>query len=210
MMGCTNSCSLRRVLISALAFVGAGHASQTLAADVAWVARINGAPMITRAGKTDPLKVGDTVQVGNVIETNDSSKVKILLGDDSLLDVGPKSRVSLDEFLIHSQGRKVRLQVAVGRFKLAVPKFFGGGTDYEVRTPTALAGVRGTVLWGDTDLDAICSLEGTIEVRSLKATGLPARLAAGACVHQMAEGKAAPFKPSAADLAGYLKMVTPE
>ena len=178
--------------------------------DSAWVARINGAPTLTRAQKTTALHRGDPVGVGDVIETDDTSKVKILLADDSILDIGPGTRVSLEKFLVQSRSRTVQLKVLVGKFKLAVAKFFGGPTDYEVRTPTAVAGVRGTTLWGDTQRDVICALDGIVEVRALSGAKEPARLVTGHCVNQMRAGKTAPLIPSAADLAAYLREVTIE
>jgi hypothetical protein len=176
--------------------------------DSAWVARINGAPTLTRAQKTTALHRGDTVGVGDLIETDDKSKVKILLADDSILDIGPGTRVSLEQFLVQPHSRTVQLKVLVGKFKLAIAKFFGGPSDYEVHTPTAVAGVRGTTLWGDTQRDVICALDGTIEVRALAATENAAHVAAGQCVNQMSAGKTAPLVPSAEELAVYLREVT--
>ncbi len=178
------------------------------AADTAWVARINGAPTLSRGEKSVPLQRGDAVAAGDVIQTDAGSKVKLLLADDSILNIGPKSRVTLQELLLQPQSRKVRLQVLAGRFQLAIAKFFGGPSDYEVRIPTAVAGVRGTVLWGDTDLDTICALDGSIEVRALSGSGGPAQVTAGQCVKQMGAGLTASLKPNAATLAAFLKQVT--
>jgi len=179
-------------------------------ADSAVVARINGAPRVERAGQRQPLRPADVVSPGDVIVTDASAKVKLLLADDSVLTVGPDSRVVLDAFVLSADSRSVQLRVLAGRFKIAIARFFGAASQYEVRTPTALAGVRGTVLWGDTTLDAICALDGHIEVRALAGNATPAHLSAGECVNQMAAGKMAPLKPSAADLAAYLKEVTLE
>ena len=154
------------------------------------------------------LKRGSSVFTGDVVETDATSKAKILFADDTVLAIGPKSRVNISDFVLDANGRTVRLRVLAGRFKVAIAKFFGGQTDYEIRTPTAVAGVRGTVLWGDTDLDAICALEGNIEVRPRTGAGAPAQLSAGECVGQMAAGKTTPLKPTAAELAAYLKEVT--
>jgi hypothetical protein len=185
-------------------------ASAARASEAAWVARVNGTPTVQRGGTSAPLQRGDTLQRGDVIDTDERSKVKILFADDSVLDVGPRSHLSVDEFVLDADNRSVRLQVLVGRFKIAIAKFFGAHSDYEIRTATAVAGVRGTVLWGDTDLDTICALEGTITVRSLKTSRTPARVAAGHCVGQMSAGRTTPLKPSAHDLAAYLKEVTLE
>lgn len=178
------------------------------AGDAGLVARVNGAPTVQRAGKTELLKRGTSVFTGDVIETDANSKAKVVLNDDSVLAIGPKSRVDVSDFALDASGRSVRLQVLAGRFKIAIAKFFGGHTDYEIRTPTAVAGVRGTVLWGDTDLDAICALEGNVEVRPRSGAGAPAQLSAGECVSQMASGKTAALKPTAEELAAYLKEVT--
>ena len=140
--------------------VSAAHAD-----DTALVVRVNGAPTVVRAGKSQPLHRGDIVSPGDTVDTDAASKVKILLADDSVLAIGPRSRVTLQDFLLAPRNRTVHLEVLAGRFKIAIAKFFGGTTSYTVRTPTALAGVRGTVLWGDTDLDAICALDGTVDVR---------------------------------------------
>jgi hypothetical protein len=188
--------------------VGVLSACAAHADDTALVVRINGAPTVVRAGKSQPLHRGDIVSPGDTVDTDAASKVKILLADDSVLAIGPRSRVTLQDFLLAPQNRTVHLEVLAGRFKIAIAKFFGGTTSYTVRTPTALAGVRGTVLWGDTDLDAICALEGTVDVRPLKEAATPAQLTTGECVHQMGSGRTAPFAPSQQDLSAYLREVT--
>jgi len=182
-------------------------ATSALAADAGWVARINGAPTVTRGSQTEPLKQGDTVRVGERINTDDASKVKILLADDSVLAIGPRSQVVIDELLLSGDSRTGRLNVLVGRFKIAIAAWLGARSDYEVRTPTAVAGVRGTVLWGDTQLDAICALHGDVEIRSLQGAPL-ADLHTGKCVADMGHGAAVALVPSAEDLAKYLKEVT--
>jgi len=183
-------------------------APPTKAAGPAVVAQINGAPVVTRAGQSTPLQVGGALMIGDVVGTDERSKVRIVFADDSVLAIGPKTQIALDEFVLESTTRKSRLRVLAGRFKIAIAKFIAGSTDYEIRTPTAVAGVRGTILWGDTDLDAICALDGTIEVRTL--SGPAAALSTGQCVHEMKSGTVQPLTPSAADLAAYLKEVTLE
>ncbi len=203
----------RRTLVApsplmALSVLLAVVALPAQAADSAVVVRTNGAPTVERAGKDQPLRPSDTVAPGEVIVTDASSKVKLLLADDSVLAIGPGSRIVLDELQLSAESRATKLRVLAGRFKIAIAKFFGKASAYEIRTPTAVAGVRGTVLWGDTTLDAVCALDGHVEVRALSGNGAPAQLTAGECVNQMADGKTTPLKPSAAELAAYLKEVT--
>lgn len=191
-------------LASVLALATAADAH---AAEAGWVAQINGNPSITRAGKTEMLHRGDTVAIGDLIETDESAKAKLLLADDSVLTLGPRTRVIIDELLLGGEDRKGRIRVLLGRFKVAVAAWLNGPSTFEVATPTAVAGVRGTVLWGDTVLDAICALEGTVEVRTVQGDAT-AKLDAGACVTDMARGETVRMSPSKEDLAKYLKEVT--
>jgi hypothetical protein len=153
--------------------------------------------------------VGAAVGPGDRINTDGHSKIKLLLADDSVLAIGPQSQVTIDELMLRPDSRTGRLRVLVGRFKLAIAEWLGGRSDYEVRMPTAVAGVRGTVLWGDTQLDAICALRGTVEVRTLAGTRV-ATLEPGRCESQMGTGHAKPLTPSREDLDKYLRDVTLE
>ncbi len=70
-----------------------------------------------------------------------------------------------------------------------------------------MAGVRGTVLWGDTEMDTICALDGQIEVHATTSQAA-VTVTAGRCVSRMASGTMVPLQPSAAEIAAYLKAVT--
>ncbi len=185
------------------------HVAAATATDgPASVVQINGAPRVERGGQASDLQVGMTVALDAVVETDAGAKVKLRLADGSILEIGPHSRLTLREFVSEPGSRRARLEVLFGRLRLAITPFVGGPSDYEVRTPTAVAGVRGTVLWGDTDVDAICALEGHVEVRALHGTALPARLETGHCVREMGKGETVPFTPSPQELANFLKQVT--
>ncbi len=183
-------------------------AAATAADGPASVVQINGVPRVQRNGQTSDLQVEMTVALDAVVETDAGAKAKLRLADGSILDIGPQSRLALREFVSEPGSRRARLEVLFGRFRLAITPFVGGRSDYEVRTPTAVAGVRGTVLWGDTDVDAICALEGHVEVRALHGAASAAQLEAGHCVREMGKGKTSPFTPSPQELANFLKQVT--
>lgn len=176
------------------------------AADVAWVAGIRGAPTATRGETVRPLQRGDVIAPGDRIATDASSRIKLLLADDSVLSIGSGTEVVIDELQLGDQ-RRGRLRVLAGRFKLAIAAWFAGPSDYQVELPTAVAGVRGTVLWGDTQLDAVCALQGTVAVHARRGSA-DATLAAGQCVTGMAEGATTPLTPSREQLARYLAEVS--
>jgi hypothetical protein len=188
------------LLASAAAFAG----------DAGLVVKVLGTPQLERDHGTRPLKAQDALVPGDVVVTDRRSRVKILLADDSVLTIGSSSRLVLEELLVTTRARSAALRVLAGRFKLAIAAFFGATSDYRVFTPTAVTGVRGTVLWGDTVLDAICSLDGEVMVRSLATDGEPVRLSGGQCVRGMRGGPPQPFAPTADEIAGYLREVTIE
>jgi hypothetical protein len=174
------------------------------------VVQVNGAPTVKRGDSALVLVAGTPLQLADVIETRAAEKVRLAFTDDSILTVGPKSRVAIDEYARDMHSRTTRLRALAGSFKMAVTKLLAGARgDVEIRTPTAVIGVRGTIVWGDVGLDAVCALDGEVEVRSL-AAGAAAPVARGQCVQAMAKGAPVALVPSAAELSAYLEAVTLE
>lgn len=173
------------------------------------VAELAGEVRVERAGTPYRVRPGSTVKVGDLIRTGETGKVRLLLEDNSVLSVGPRSRIVLEAFtLAIDEGRRAfDLRVLAGRFKIDIGKWFLGATEGRIQTPTAVVGVRGTVVWGDTDLDAVCALEGRIALAPVSKPEAEIELADGRCVSGMANGETNPLSPSAADLAGFLAEV---
>ena len=188
-------------------FLFALSAAPVTPASVAILGGQAGKVLLWRDGKAFRLPVGTPLGESDQIETGPDGKARILFKDDSVLSVGPRSRVVLQSFSAGGAGRDFRLRVLAGRFKIAVAKWFLGPTSGVIETPTSTAGVRGTVVWGDTDLDAVCALEGTVELTP-KGGGKTARLGAGQCAGNMGKGRTDPVKPTEAELRRYLAEVT--
>jgi hypothetical protein len=98
------------------------------------------------SGATRPLVVGDSVYRNDVVRTGTDSVAKLVFLDSTNLAVGPTSRVVLDQFVYvgHVGTQKMAVNLAKGIFR-----FTTGGLDknaYNIETPTAAIGVRGTVL----------------------------------------------------------------
>jgi hypothetical protein len=101
---------------------------------------------VERAGTAKPLAIGDRVFVSDTIITADGT-VGITFADNSMMSLGPNSRLSLDQFafdttthngLFNSSLRKGTLAVKSGQIVRQTPEAM------HVRTPAALLGVRGT------------------------------------------------------------------
>jgi hypothetical protein len=143
---------------------------------------------------------------GDRLETGTPGKMRVRMSDDTVLAIGSNTKLALAELSMDEETRRGRIDVALGRFWMNVTQWTGKGESrFEVATPNAVAGIRGTTLWGDTDVDAICALEGTIEVRSRRNEGIsPATLSAGSCVSRLSEGELAPLTPTSEQLQKFL------
>jgi hypothetical protein len=152
---------------------------------------------------------GFRLTAGDRLETGKPGKMRVRMNDDTVLAIGADTRLALAALAFDEKARRGRIDVAVGRFWMNVTNWTGTGESrYEVATPNAVAGIRGTTLWGDTDVDAICSLEGTVEVRSRRNEGLAAAsLSAGRCVSRLSEGELAPLTPTSEQLQKFLDEV---
>lgn len=102
------------------------------------VVQVNGA-------STAPIDAGEEVVHNEVVRTGRDSAAKLVFRDDTNLAVGPTSTVTLDRFVFSGDGGagKVSVNLVRGAFR-----FTTGGLDkkaYEIKTPVATIGVRGTV-----------------------------------------------------------------
>ena len=91
------------------------------------------------------IDTGEEVFRNEVIRTGVDSATKLVFRDDTNLAMGPGSTVTLDRFVYAGDGGagKVSVNLVRGAFR-----FTTGGLDkksYEIKTPVATIGVRGTV-----------------------------------------------------------------
>lgn len=92
------------------------------------------------------LKTGDRVFQNENIETGADSRSQLLFRDETVLNVGPDSRVTLDRFVYDPARGGSGAAVSVGRGAL---RFISGNMpsqSYEIRTPAGSIGVRGTIV----------------------------------------------------------------
>lgn len=134
--------------------------------------RIGGAVLVEKevhgavSGRSALLKVGDGVYANELITTAAASRANLKFQDRTDLQVGPASRVKLDSYVYSgdSGARSVVFNTTKGLFRfVSAPSGHG---PYQVRTPTATIGVRGTtfgVRVGQGRTDAVL-YSGAIEV----------------------------------------------
>jgi hypothetical protein len=103
--------------------------------------------LVTAADQQDKRRLakGDGVREQELLETQTASQGEFRLADDTKLALGPGARLVLDKFVYdpNTTSKQVLINFAVGAFR-----FISSSKDavgYELKTPTATMGVRGTV-----------------------------------------------------------------
>jgi hypothetical protein len=105
-------------------------------------------------GKKRPLEVGASTSEGDSITTAEDSLLELTLPDRSVIRVAPSSRLLLEKAHFAASGaRTFSARLFVGSVWSKVSSVLGGDTKFEVRTDTAVAGVRGTTFRVDASRD---------------------------------------------------------
>lgn len=172
--------SRRLLTITGLAILGAFAPADAGAqtAPVGVVTTLEGIATLTRVSLPGgvTLKPRDPVYLADRIVTGDRSFARILLGGKALVTVRERSALTITEV-----PGTARIEVASGKIGLAVVKErMRPGESIEIRTPNAVAGIRGTVVIAEvsqatSQLSAssgawtttVTVLRGTIEFRAL-------------------------------------------
>jgi hypothetical protein len=143
---------------------------ETLRAGV--VTTLQGTVSVARTTESRPLKFKDDIFVQDRITTGEASIVRILLGGKAVVTVRERSVLTISE-----TATTATVEVGSGKVAIAVAKErMRAGDSVEVKTPNAVAGIRGTVLIAEVTQDGPKSfntvftlLTGIVDVSSLDA-----------------------------------------
>ncbi len=97
-----------------------------------------------RGKNTEVLVVGSDIFIGDVVKTGPSGQVQIKFSDNTELVVGPRSSLTIEDYLLREDGSagKLAVNTLAGTFRFVTgnaPK-----DRYLIKTPTGTIGVRGT------------------------------------------------------------------
>ncbi|HKJ23959.1 MAG TPA: FecR domain-containing protein [Myxococcota bacterium] len=112
-----------------------------------------GSVSATLGADTRTVVRGEAVYRGDWLETDPRARAKVLLDDETELVVGPASRIHIDEFVYSGSGDQGKVLIEMG---VGLLRFTSGNLkseSYEVKTPVASIGVRGTIF--DTIVAAV-------------------------------------------------------
>ena len=112
-------------------------------------------------GSWRPVEIGQAIDRGTTISTGFNSRAELRLGN-SIVEVAPLTRMTLEELLETSDTVSTDLFVRVGRVRATVQTTEGLENNFRVRSATATASVRGTDFTFDTKRTTVN--EGTVTV----------------------------------------------
>lgn len=147
---------LRPVIILTL---GLAWACSQPEAPQARVAEIKGSASLERDGKTEKLKVGDMLRANDTIVTEKESVVDLQIKGGGAFRVLSETRTTIGKL-----GKSTEISVDKGGLLLGLNKL-QKDEEFTVRSPTAVAGVRGTSFSFSADRFTVAVLTGSVEVK---------------------------------------------
>ena len=122
--------------------------------------------------KTEKKWVAATVAMdvneGDRIKTGSDGRIELAMQDDSRLTIGNNTEMEITRFLLDKDNNKRSATVFLVKGKLrGVVAKFAGRTDMKVKTPTAVAGVKGTdfIVMNEGKANILFGQEGSVEVK---------------------------------------------
>jgi len=96
-------------------------------------------------GSVSPAKVSAKIGVGDTIVTSEDSRAKIVVfGSRNIINILPNTKLKLQQIAQNKDTKNIELNLVDGKIRANVGDRFEGASKFEVRTTTAVAGVRGT------------------------------------------------------------------
>jgi len=126
-------------------------------------------PAATRNGGS--LNNRDSVQWNDLLQTNLSGRLRVGLRDGSILSLGSNSQMRVVQH--DPVAQQTTLEILFGRLRSQVVKLTQPNSKFEVRTPTAVAGVIGTdfLLIVTADHTSVIVFSGVVQVSPLNGPG---------------------------------------
>jgi len=161
-----------RVVLVATVLLAFGNAAR--AQEVGTIAALEGSGELGRGGNWTPATIGGVIQQGDELRTHRPGRMRIVFQDDSVLTISDESQVVVDEQVFNPAAGKARSVFGLlqGKVSALVSEYYHQpGSAYQIKTATAVAGVRGTefvVTYQSTeDVTEVAGISGRAEVHSI-------------------------------------------
>ncbi len=157
------------------ALAGGTLAGSALAADAGEAVMVRHDVMGTRpGGAARQMAVGDGIATGLSLVTAEASAIKMTFDPHGALSLGPSTSLTVDQSVVdRATGRGTsKLSLLVGSLRVAIGSLFGG--EVEVTTPSAVVGIKGTIVYILVDPSGrttVIGIEGTATAHGKPSTG---------------------------------------
>ncbi len=152
-----------------LLFVGAASAQE-----VGTVAAVEGTAEIGTSGAWSAAAIGSAIHKGDQLRTGTPGRMRIVFQDDSVLAVSESSFITVNEQVFNPATGKAKsfMELLQGKVSAVVSDYYHrSGNTYEIKTVTAVAGVRGTEFSmaynPELDVTEVVGISGHVEVHSM-------------------------------------------
>ncbi len=98
-----------------------------------------------------PAKTKTAVYAGDKINTQAESRCEVKLVDGSVLRIDENSRFDFEKSLLASKKRNFEASLAQGKIWANIVSLVWGGEKFEIKSPTAVCAIRGTIYSIDAD-----------------------------------------------------------
>lgn len=125
--------------------------------------------VISKSGSQKMARIGLRVFPQDKIKTAANSRAKIVMTDSNIINVSPDTEVALSkyEFDKKTDKKNVLINVIYGKIRSKVSQKYEGENKFQVKTPSAVAGVRGTDFLTSYDSSSrrseVITFEGRVE-----------------------------------------------
>ena len=114
---------------------------------IGFVKNVSGQAFIGRQQKLIPARVNEKLLLSDALVTGADGSIGVIMHDDSVMSLGPKSRVNLTQFSFVPAENKLSFIAKVKRGTMVYLTGLMAKLDRKsvrIETPTAVCGVRGT------------------------------------------------------------------
>lgn len=123
-------------------------------------------------------KVNSKVHVGDTIITENDSRAKIvMLADRNIINISPNTKLKIEKYTNSVADKNVKLNLIDGKVRAKVgEKYDNKNSKFEIRTATAVAGVRGTEFITSynflTKVTEVITMNGKVSFQSISNSGI--------------------------------------
>lgn len=90
-------------------------------------------------------KVGSVIQQGETVITETDSRAKIVMTDRNIINISPNTKLKIEKYTNSEKDKNVQLNLIEGKVRSNVEeKYDNKNSKFQIKTATAVAGVRGT------------------------------------------------------------------